>query len=115
MRGSMALVAASSSIASATLSAVGTESSSSRHRSISVASMPGEVGGRRQAVELVGRAERRVVARVSKRFADDIGVERSRPRVSLALVDDDANADTLDLRGRERLDVAFERVHVDVA
>ena len=69
---------------------------------------------RGQAVELVARAERRVVACVGQRVGDDVGIERSGPRVSLALVDDDANADALDLRGRERLDIALERVHVDL-
>ena len=68
---------------------------------------------RGQTVELVGRAERGVVACVGQRVGDDVGVERSGPRVSLALVDDDANADTLDLRSGEGLHVALECVHVD--
>ena len=67
-----------------------------------------------QAVELVTRAERRVVACVSQCVGDDVGVERTGPRVSLALIDDDANTDPLDLRGCERLDIALERVHVDL-
>ena len=80
-----------------------------------MASIPANSSGRGQPVELVARAERGVVARVGERVGHDVGVERSRPRVSLALVDDDADADALDLRGRQRLDVALERVDVDVA
>ncbi len=69
--------------------------------------------GSGQAVELVRRAERRVVARVGQRVCHDVRIERSRPRVSLALVDDDANADALDLGRCQRLHVTLERVHVD--
>ena len=88
---------------------------SSRQRSSTGDVDAGGVGRRGERVRLVGRAERGVVARLLDGLGDDVGIERARPRVALAAVDDDAHADALDLGDRERLDLAAEHLHVDVA
>ena len=75
---------------------------------------PDELVGADEAVALVRSTERGVVARVGERVRDDLGIERPGPRVPLAVIDDHADTDAFDLGGRERFDLTFERVHVDV-
>src|SRR5437879_3273120 len=70
------------------------------------------VGGRGEPVPLVGFAETGVVARFADGLEDHRFVERSRPRVALARIGDDANADPFDPGDRERLDVAVEYLDV---
>ena len=74
-----------------------------------------DLGRARERVPLVGLAERRVVARFAQRLLDHVGIERTGPRVALAVIDDHAHADTLDDRGRERLDLAAEHLDVGLA
>ena len=76
---------------------------------------PHELLGINEAVVLVRRPERGVVARVGKRVGDDVTVERPGPRVTLAVIDDHSHTDALDLRRREGFDLTLECVHVDVA
>ena len=79
-----------------TFSSVGTAASSSRHTSRVGATHAVDVGRARERVPLVGLAERGVVARVAQRLLDHRRLERTRPRVALAVIDDDADADALD-------------------
>ena len=76
---------------------------------------PVEVGGRGEDVALVRRTERGVVTRLGDGLGDDLGIERTGPRVALAGIDDDAHTDTFDLGDGQRLDLAAEDLHVDVA
>ncbi len=75
----------------------------------------GERLGIGEAVELVGRAETGVVARVDDRLRDHVGVERACPRVALTVIGDHSHADAFDLGDGQRLDLTVEHLHVDVA
>ena len=106
----------SSSSASATLSAVGVR----QH----VVAPEVERGRRRRprrrrasrARSASSGAPKAALSRASASgLGDDVGVERARPRVALAAVDDHADADAVDLGDRQRLDLAVEHLDVDVA
>src|SRR5262249_49491468 len=74
-----------------------------------------DLSGTGQRVPLVGLTELRVVACVLERVVDDVGIERARPRVALAMIGDHANADAFDHRGRQRLDLTAEDLHLGLA
>ena len=62
---------------------------------------PAKSAGVAECVRVVGHAEAGVVARVGERLRDDLGVQRTRPRVALTVVADHPDADAFDHRDRE--------------
>ena len=98
-----------------TFSSVGTAASSSRQRSSTGAVTPSTSAAPASAYHSSG-SPNVALSRASRSVSSiTAGVERTGPRVALTVVGDDADADALDHRGGQRLDLAAEHLDLGLA